>query len=442
MELPADFIFRTRALLGDDWGAFEQALSEEIPTSIRLNPAKPLPEACLTSLAPAEKVAWASDAYYLNARPVFTLDPLFHAGCYYVQEASSMYLETVMKKQVSEKVKALDLCAAPGGKSTQLISTLPAGSLLVANEVIRSRAHILAENLTKWGNPHTIVTNNDPADFGKIPGFFDVLLTDVPCSGEGMFRKDPNAVQEWSVRNVQLCAERQRRILADSWPALKAGGILIYSTCTYNREENEDNLQWICEELGAEIIEQPRRFLPHRTKGEGFFIAVLQKNETENSTENNRTKKRQPTNKQTVKIPQEIKQLLVNADDFSFFADKNVFSAFPSTLEPDYLFLKDRFKILSAGVRLGEWKGKDFIPDHALAMSVALSPGAFPKWELDKPAALLYLRKETIPPLPSEFSKSYVLVTYRNIPLGFIKNIGNRSNNLYPQEWRIRMAIS
>ena len=438
MALPADFISRTKPLLGDEWDAFEQALHEKSPVSIRLNPMKILPEDCLLSLVPTEKVPWASDAYYLASRPLFTLDPLFHAGCYYVQEASSMYLETILKKHVSEKANVLDLCAAPGGKSTLLASALPAGSLLVANEVIRSRAHILAENITKWGNPYTIVSNNDPSAFGQIPAFFDVLVTDVPCSGEGMFRKDPNAMQEWSIQQVKLCAERQKRILADCWPTLKSGGILIYSTCTYNREENEENLQWICEELGAEIIEEPRRFLPHQTKGEGFFIAVLRKSETESTTINSRTKKLQTANKQSVKIPQELKQLLVSKDDFSFFLEKNTFIAFPLSLEPDYLYLKNRLKILSAGIFLGELKGKDFIPDHALAMSSNLSPSTFPALEVDKPTAIRYLQKEALAAPPSEFPLGIALATYQQVPLGFIKNIGNRINNLYPQEWRIR----
>ena len=438
MALPADFISRTKPLLGGEWDAFEQALREEIPVSIRLNPEKTLPEACLTSLAPTEKVPWASNAYYLASRPSFTLDPLFHAGCYYVQEASSMYLETILKKYVLEKANVLDLCAAPGGKSTQLASVLPTGSLLVANEVIRSRAHILSENITKWGNPHTIVSNNDPFAFGQIPAFFDVLVTDVPCSGEGMFRKDPNAMQEWSIQQVKLCAERQKRILADCWPTLKSGGILIYSTCTYNREENEDNLQWICEELGAEIIEEPRRFLSHQTKGEGFFIAALRKSETGNTAGNNRTKKLQTSNKQTAKISPELKQLLASKDEFSFFSENNIFVAFPIMLEQDYLQLKNRLKILSAGIRLGEMKGKNFIPDHALAMSPERSPSIFPALEVDKTTAICYLRKETLPVLPSEFPLGIVLVTYQHIPLGFIKNIGNRTNNLYPQEWRIR----
>jgi 16S rRNA C967 or C1407 C5-methylase (RsmB/RsmF family)/NOL1/NOP2/fmu family ribosome biogenesis protein len=430
MKLPEAFIFRTKALLGDEWADFEQSLKEESPTSIRLNPCKPLASFEITG---ENAVPWASNACYLPSRPSFTLDPLFHAGCYYVQEASSMYLEQVVKKHIFEKVKVLDLCAAPGGKSTQLSAILPEKSLLVSNEVIRSRACILAENLIKWGNPHTIVTNNDPAAFGKITGFFDVILADLPCSGEGMFRKVPDSIGEWSLHNVQLCAERQRRIIADSWSALKPGGLLIYSTCTYNREENEENLDWICRELGAEIQEEPHRFMPHKTKGEGFFIAALRSTLKPGA---GRKEKGERKREKEVQLPFSV---LVYPDEFAFFSENNVFIAIPAALREDYQFLKNQLKIISAGITLGETKGKDWIPAHALAMSNSLSLSEFPNWELDKDMALNYLRKEALQNIPSGLPKGHVLVRYQNHPLGFIKNIGNRGNNLYPQEWRIRM---
>jgi NOL1/NOP2/fmu family ribosome biogenesis protein len=316
---------------------------------------------------------------------------------------------------------------------------------LVSNEVIRSRAYILAENMIKWGNPHTIVTNNDPAAFGKLTGFFDVILADVPCSGEGMFRKDPDSIGEWSLHNVRLCAERQRRIIADSWAALKPGGLLIYSTCTYNREENEENLDWICRELGAEIQEEPHRFMPHKTKGEGFFIAGIRKDLSPSSSPQERgvagAHKRitnQIRNSRDL-LPLPSKIGLSNPDEFAFFSENNVFIAVPATLREDYQFLRNQLKIISAGISLGETKGKDRIPVHALAMSNNLSASEFPNWELDKETALKYLRKEALQNIPSTLPKGYILVTYQNHPLGFIKNIGNRGNNLYPQEWRIRM---
>jgi 16S rRNA C967 or C1407 C5-methylase (RsmB/RsmF family)/NOL1/NOP2/fmu family ribosome biogenesis protein len=366
--------------LGDEWTAFEASLQTEPPVSIRLNPAKIFPAEKLEILDLADgAVPYASKAYYLKERPVFTLDPLFHAGCYYVQEASSMYLEQIVNQYIKEPVKVLDLCAAPGGKSTHLLSVLPEGSFLTANEVIRSRVNILSENLTKWGYPNVEITNNDPQYFGRFSGMFDVLLIDAPCSGEGMFRKDKKAIQEWSVNNVQLCAERQRRIVADCWNCLKYNGLLIYSTCTYNREENEAKVEWIAGELGAEILEAPKRFWPHRNRGEGFCVTVLQKNVHE-----------KPNRGMVVQARHDVKNTRIDT------------------------------------------------PSHASAMSIHQITG-FPYWEVDKSTALKYLRREALANIPSDLPKGYVIITYKNHPLGFAKNIGNRANNLYPQEWRIRM---
>ena len=402
MKLPEAFIIRTKALLGSEWDSFEQSLNQERPVSVRLNPRKAGKEA-LSDLDVESPVPWASNAYYLSTRPVFTLDPLFHAGCYYVQEASSMFLEHFIKNYISEPVKALDLCAAPGGKATHLSATLPEGSLLVANEVIRSRADILAENLIKWGNPNTVVTNNYPKDIGKLKAYFDLIVCDLPCSGEGMFRKDPAAVSEWSVNNVKRCAERQRQIISDIFPALKPGGILIYSTCTYNREENEDNIDWICKEFEAELLEEPHRFMPHKMRGEGFFIAGMRSLPPDPLKGENAPRLCSP---------------------FRGLGGKGVVEEILDCFTP-FAMTGNRIK-------------KDLIPNHALAMSTALPEESFPRWDLDRETALKYLRKEALYNIPPAVPRGFVLVTYRNQPLGFIKNIGNRANNLYPQEWRIR----
>ena len=284
MNLPPIFIERTKAILKEEYPAFENALQQLAPTSIRINDK-------MDYMPSAEKVAWCDKGYYLNERPLFTADPLFHAGVYYVQEASSMFLSQVVEQHFPDADTVLDLCAAPGGKSTLLSQYLHRNCLLVSNEIVRNRAYILAENLAKWGNQNTLVTNNDPADFSALNNFFDAVVVDAPCSGEGMFRKDAGAIDEWSLSNVELCAERQKKILTDVWDALKPEGILVYSTCTYNREENEDNVAWMCRELDAELLKVDLhgnenivesdfgyRFFPHRTKGEGFFIAVVRKN--------------------------------------------------------------------------------------------------------------------------------------------------------------------
>ena len=400
MKLPSSFTDYTRALLGvEEYEKLAAALEGEQPVSIRLNEDK-LPESSFSLFRSSFRhVPWSTAGYYLDKRLTFTFDPLFHAGCYYVQEASSMFVEQALRRYVGEgPVVMLDLCAAPGGKSTHARSVLPAGSLLVANEVIRNRSQVLAENLTKWGHSGVVVTNNDPADFSSLTDFFDVILTDVPCSGEGMFRKDPVAVSEWSGENVEICWQRQRRIVTDIWPCLKSGGILIYSTCTYNTKENEENIRWIRDEFGAEVLPleistdwnitgnllsgedfPAYRFLPHRTKGEGFFLAVLRK---------------------------------------PGVSDGNTWAG-------------------QAGVDVAELKGKDWMPAHGLAMSIALNPDAFAHEEIGREQAISYLRKEAVV-LSETAPRGIVLLTYKQIPLGFVKNIGNRANNLYPQEWRIR----
>lgn len=443
MNLPADFVMYTEPLLGEQWNNFVNALHRESPTSIRINSSKITFEKILS------QVPWCDRGYYLEKRPRFTFDPLFHAGGYYVQEASSMFIAQVLKQYAFPSIKVLDLCAAPGGKSTLTADFLDEGSLLVSNEVIRSRANILSENITKWGNPNTVVTNNDPSRIGKLTGFFDIILVDAPCSGEGMFRKDEGAVSEWSLENVKLCKERQQRILADVWPALKNDGVLIYSTCTYNLEENEQNVRWIRDELGADVLSvdiveecgispsfvedvTAYRFFPHKTNGEGFFCAVLRKKEGEE----NRQKKLKDRERTKISLAAEYKNLILNSGRFTFYLRNEKWFAFPSVLYNDLQTIKSELNILSEGICLGEFKGKDFVPDQSLALSNFLDKEAFTLSDVDWKTAISFLRKETI--ALTDQPKGYILLTYKNVPLGFVKNIGNRANNLYPQEWRIR----
>ncbi|MBS7343526.1 MAG: rRNA cytosine-C5-methyltransferase [Parabacteroides sp.] len=454
MALPIDFITRTRALLGDEYTELEKALMADVPVSIRMNPKKSdkHPE--------ATPVPWSHLGYYLPERLSFTFDPLFQNGTYYVQEASSMFLEQAIKAYVQEPVVCLDLCAAPGGKSTHLLSLLPEGSVLVSNEVIRSRSYILAENIQKWGYPNHVVTNNDPAELGELTHLFDVIVTDVPCSGEGMFRKDTASTGEWSVANVELCASRQRRILHDIWNALKPGGLLVYSTCTYNTEEDEENIQYIIDELGAEplpiLIDDAwgvcgalkyanpvYRFFPHRTRGEGFFLAALRKADGEREELRIKTKnkdKKQKGKKQP-DIPASILSAVRASETYQPVWNDIRLSLLPSEVQAIYPLLQEKLHILSAGIELGEWKGKDWVPAQALALSTALNPTAFPVCEVDDEMAIRYFRKEALV-LPADAEKGYVLLTYQQRPIGFVKNLGNRANNLYPQEWRIRSSYN
>ena len=458
MNLPAAFIERTRQLLGETkYQQFSEALQQEVPVSIRPNQEK-----CDFPVK-GTPVPWAAQlGYYLADRPTFTFDPLFHAGAYYVQEASSMFVARALQEYVHEAAVMLDLCAAPGGKSTLARSVLPEGSLLVANEVMRNRSQVLAENLIKWGHPEVVVTNNDPADFTPLHHFFDVILTDVPCSGEGMFRKDEVAVEEWSLDNVDTCWRRQRRILNDIWPTLKPGGLLIYSTCTFNVEENEENVAWIAKELGADILSVPvetawgltgnlegkdfpaYRFLPGFTKGEGFFMAVLRKHEAPVETITLRPEKKKKGKEAkgkgaapVVAVPKEAKQWVQHPENYQWEVRNQTVVAIPSHHANEFSILRQSLKVLHEGITVGELKGKDLIPQHSLAMSTERIKEAFPQAPLSYEQAIAYLRKEGLI-LDGDVPRGYVLVTYQQQPLGFVKNIGNRANNLYPQEWRIR----
>jgi len=447
MTLPEEFIIRTRALLGESYDAFEAALQEDMPISIRINKQKeiPLPEESVP-------VMWCDSGYYLPERPSFTFDPLFHAGTYYVQEASSMFLDQVIRSTVTSPVTCLDLCAAPGGKSTHLLSLLPKGSLLVSNEVIRSRCNILAENIAKWGNSNCIVTNNDPEVLGNLTHLFDIIVADVPCSGEGMFRKNTDSANQWSEDNIALCAARSRRIIHDVWNALKPGGILIFSTCTYNTEEDEENIHYIAESLGAEPVNIPvkkewqitgalkynlpvYRFLPHKTRGEGFFLAALRKREDIITPAHLKNKGKK--DKSIPAVPLEVKSWLQKSDQYSFRMRGNIAQAIPSQWQNLYQLLADRLHILSAGIDLAEIKGKDLLPTQFLAMSTALNKKAFTAVSLEYREAIKYLQKETLT-LPENTPKGFILLTYNQFPIGFAKHLGNRTNNLYPQEWRIR----
>lgn len=443
MTLPEAFINRTKSILGEDFQSFEKSLEDLPPTSIRVNDK--------ADYQPSEeKVDWCEHGYYLSERPLFTADPFIHSGAYYVQEASSMFLYQAVKQHFPTAETVLDLCAAPGGKSTLLTQALPESSLLVSNEIIRSRAYILAENLIKWGNANVVVTNNEPKDFENLPDFFDAMVIDAPCSGEGMFRKDAGAIQEWSEYNVTQCTQRQRNIVTSVWDSLKTDGILVYSTCTFNQEENEENVKWICTELGADLLtidlngnkditvtEFGYRFYPHKTKGEGFFLSVIKKTATTPRAKKNKDEKKKPSklanknNNLTLSLKNPEKWEIVEEGNFTKAYDKNRLS--------DFILLNKQLKCMHSGILLGETKGSDFIPSACIALSKNLNKENVNTVDVDYKTAISFLKKEVIQ-LP-ETSRGYILICYKGQALGWVKNVGNRCNNMYPAEWRIRMNI-
>lgn len=424
MLLPKVFEDNTRRIMGDElYETFRCALDVPSPVSIRLNP-QMLKEGAW-HVEDGERIPWSQYGYYLKERPNFTFDPLLHAGCYYVQEASSMFMEHVLRTllhhpspisslpsgRLGGGLTVLDLCAAPGGKSTCTAAILPEGSILYSNEPIRQRAQVLSENLQKWQLPTLLpspspregrggvvpflITNSYARDYRKAGIAFDMIIADVPCSGEGMFRKDEGAVKEWSPENVEHCWQLQREIISDIWPCLRPCGFLIYSTCTFNTLENEENVKWICEELGAEFVEIPiekdwqitgsllpgfnapvYRFIPGRTRGEGLFMAVLKKKEDPTPTPSPKGKGRNSG-----------KEML-------------------NTMEQEFL-------------------------------QEMQSAAGEPRVEVDYRQAISYLRREALV-LPPETPRGTVIITFRGFPLGLAKNIGTRANNQYPKEWRIK----
>ncbi len=423
-------------------------LSEPAPTSIRTNPFKQ------SAIKTDSQVPWCNEGFYLNERPSFTFDPLFHAGAYYVQEASSMFIGHILntiRPNKDDAIKVLDLCAAPGGKTTLLNSALNSSDLLVANEIIKTRVPILSDNLNRWGKSNTIVTNNDPKDFNAIHSFFDVVLVDAPCSGSGMFRKDPAAMNEWSEGNVNLCHQRQERILADIYPALKEDGYLIYSTCSYSHQENEDILDWLCTEFGLETVRIPiykewgivetespvkkawgYRFYPGKVKGEGLFAACLRKRESSGGLSNYKNNGQQKLPAKEMDI---VKSYITNADDFYFFKVNEDWLAINREHKESLNILHRHLYIKKSGVRIGKLAGNDLIPDHELALSLIINKDAVLSTELTREQAIQYLRRDNI---DMEITgKGWSLMTYQNLALGWAKLLPNRINNYYPKEIRI-----
>ena len=456
-KLPDDFVSYTEKVMGESrFARFMSSFEDEPPVSVRVK------RGCRLPLGGEEdgRVPWCHDGVYLKQRPQFTLDPLLHAGCYYVQEASSMFLAEVLRQHVNGTVAMLDLCAAPGGKSTLALQTLPEGSLLVSNEPVKTRANILAENLSKWGNPNVIVTNAYPSDIARSGAMFDVVLCDVPCSGEGMFRKDEGAIGEWSVQSVDRLWRLQREILAEAWKTLRPGGLLVYSTCTFNLREDEENVRWIVNEYDADILpvnisgewnitssllegfgSPVYRFIPGVTRGEGLFMAVLRKSDSESLPSCERCQRKGVKEKKgsgSFAVPWKGWKGLGEGFQYVQLGEKVL--ALPSGLTPYYNILREaRVHMVKAGVALGTVKGRDLVPDIELALSDILDKHLFPTCEADLATSLAYLRRDAID-LPADMPKGYVLITHEGHALGFVKNIGNRSNNLYPQEWRIKSS--
>ncbi len=449
------------------------AFDSPASTAVRRNPFKN------GSCPEGRPVRWCGHGRILEVRPQFTLDPHFHAGAYYVQDSSSMFVGHAfrhlledMQRPVGRPVRVLDLCAAPGGKTTDIAASLREafgdGFILVSNEVMKARAGVLAYNVALWGDPNVVVTSDDPRAFAALPGFFDIIVADVPCSGEGMFRKDEEAQKQWSEDNVALCEARQRRIVADVWPSLAGGGIFIYSTCTFNRYENDGNVRWIADELGAsalfrdDVLEAGKQVIkteygyslvPGHVEGEGQYCSALRKISSDFGTlaktsENLSAKKGSFADGSRKKgSPLAKEGLIANANELKQHFSIEVglrqrgetVIAVPVGLAQELAVLESCLHVIAAGCAVGTMKGKTLVPDADLALSTAFNPDSFPSAEVDRNAALAFLHRDSI--MLPDSPKGYVTILYEGIPLGFVKNLGNRCNNLHPQSRRIRMNI-
>lgn len=460
--IPKDFLETSVSIFGRESEEFLASLDSEPSLGIHIN-AEKMQKTGVVIPDNAERVEWTSNGFYLKSRPRFTFDPFLHAGAYYVEEPSSMFVEKALN-YIQKDIhidRALDLCAAPGGKSIMIRNSMK-GGLLVSNEPLSKRAAVLTENLAKWGNPDIIVTSDFPEAFDGLTGFFDLIATDVPCSGEGMFRKDETARSEWSKANVENCVQRQRDILRTIWPTLRKGGYIIYSTCTFNRREDEENVLFIANELGAEIINLETdadwhicgdttgrnlpvyHFFPHKTRGEGFFLALLKKTSDTPPAENRKSKKKKP---ETVSADG-FAEWINCKENFDFHKSKDGITALRKAFADDYAAISEKLNVICAGVRVCTEKPAkfsnsarkpkpQFVPAPGLALSSCLNRKAFPDISLNYSDAIKFLRGESIPPTVYA-PRGWVTVSYRNLPLGFANNVGSRLNNSYPPAWRIR----
>jgi 16S rRNA C967 or C1407 C5-methylase (RsmB/RsmF family)/NOL1/NOP2/fmu family ribosome biogenesis protein len=445
---PVEFVRRIKDQVYIDPVSLLHALSSPSPVSVRVNPAKwktNLPESL-------ERVPWCETGYYIGKRPVFTLDPLLHAGCYYVQEASSMFLEVVLRCIGADRsgLRILDMSASPGGKTTHLSSLSGPDSIVIANEPVRSRIGALVENTIRWGVPKTIISNNDPDDFSRLPSYFDIVLVDAPCSGEGMFRKS-DVRKLWSTSGCDMCSDRQKRILKAAWQCLKPGGYLIYSTCTFNPDENESNVKWLIDNHDAGIVRiDTSRYEgvteignndfmgcglhPGRIRGEGFFIAAVQKFEGNGAPD---TVKRSVKPAKPVKgVPDRVTEMIGQAvgsvhlsGDYCYYL--------PGPYD-EIALLREKLNLVKIGTEICHIKRESIIPSHDFSMSSVMKEGVFPAVEISWSDAIRYLRKDTIP-VRDEMPKGWFLVTFSGVRLGFMNNIGSRLNNYFPASSRIRM---
>lgn len=453
MQLPKDFLDRMKTLLKDEYDAFISSYDKQLNSGIRINTLKCSdPERLYSELKITGRVDWCPCGYYSDRSALSGNHPYHAAGVFYFQEPSAMCAAEGLP--IGDDPHILDLCAAPGGKTTQIAARMNNRGLLVSNEIISKRAAILSENVERLGLTNTIVTNESPSSLAdKFPSFFDGIIVDAPCSGEGMFRKEPQAAEEWSVQHTLSCAARQKNILDDAYKMLKPGGFLMYSTCTFSYDENEAVVKYMTDTHDMEICSIPqlsmlsngigddadikkcRRIFPHMQNGEGHFAALLRKSVDAPDSEVNR-KKISKNSKQTADPLLENAVQLYREFEKKYLSHKydGEFILFGSRL---YLMPEkintDKLRIVRCGLQLGEIKKNRFEPSHALshaAGSVVCRNSI--ELSLDSPILKQYMHGDVIP----GNAEGWCIITAEGYPIGWGKGSGGTIKNHYPKHLR------
>lgn len=459
MNLPIEFEKKMKAFLGDEWDDFLYSYDNNRFQALRFNTLKvQSPEERMRILktlkiSSDKKVSWANEAYYFdeNVRP--GKHPYHEMGLYYIQEPSAMSAAALLAPKPGMRV--LDLCAAPGGKSTQLATYLGDSGLLVSNEINTQRSRILSQNIERMGIKNAIVTNEDSFVLAShFPGFFNAIQVDAPCSGEGMFRKLPEAIEQWSVENVAICAARQKEILDNAAVMLKPGGTIVYSTCTFSKEENEDVIEYFLEKHPDFTLEEMERFWPHKVDGEGHFVAKLvrrgsvdtgfKSDRQTKKIKNNKNRKNETKSaltKENMKLLSEFLDETIS-DDMAALIKNSRLVMFGEQLYrlPDMEVDIKGLKVQRAGLHIGEFKKQRFEPSHSLALALKLSEAKnVVKLTCDNPQTIGFFNGQSVmlsDEQAAECKKGWALVCVDGYPAGWGKVNGTQVKNHYPKGLR------
>ena len=459
MNLPIEFEKKMKAFLGNEWDDFLYSYDNNRFQALRFNTLKVQSQEermrilKTLKISSEKKVSWANEAYYFdeNVRP--GKHPYHEMGLYYIQEPSAMSAAALLAPKPGMRV--LDLCAAPGGKSTQLATYLGDSGLLVSNEINTQRSRILSQNIERMGIKNAIVTNEDSFVLAShFPGFFNAIQVDAPCSGEGMFRKLPEAIEQWSMENVAICAERQKEILDNAAVMLKPGGVIVYSTCTFSKEENEDVIEYFLERHPDFTLEEMERFWPHKVDGEGHFVAKLvrrgcvdtdlkadRKTKKNKNSKNRKNETKPALTKENMKLLSEFLDETISEDMAAWIKNSRLVMFGEQLYRlPDIEVDIKGLKVQRAGLHIGEFKKQRFEPSHSLALALKLNHAKnVVKLTCDNPQTIGFFNGQSVmlsDEQAAECKKGWALVCVDGYPAGWGKVNGAQVKNHYPKGLR------